>query len=583
MATIKTTFSLQDDMSKGLNNINSKLDNIKTKLQKTSDGMLKFNIALQAFNILVNGLKSLSAPMEQNIALYQAQIENETKLETVMRQRMNASKEDIQYLKDLASAQQKVGIYGDEMILKGAQELATFATTKESVATLIPAMNNLVAQQYGYNASAEQMRNAATMIGKVLSGNVTGLQRLGYVFSEEEKKMIQNGNEMQRASVLAKILNDNVGEMNKALAQTPIGAIKQASNQIGDFKEEVGKALVSIKAMWVSVQRDILIRFQQPIMNAINMVKENLPQLISGFVYLGTVMSLVATVMAVTWAIANWQMTVVLVIIITITRAINDMGITIGQATDGVNTFSGSVAKAGNVFGKVAGFIFSLLRNGLNAVYNVFGTIYNAVANIFEVFENWRHPLVAFQMFFLNFATNILNILSSLSEPIDKIFKTKIQDNLNKASSYLERVKNQVTANTPDYKREGTMQYKEFWKWSEIGDWGNTSSTIGNIFDENISKISQWDNKTTELLGGINDALNGTLSVKDNSRISIADDYRELLSQSSLQEYQKGYVQNVKPVINMGGITVNKDADADSVIEKFFNELNESMETWLGN
>ena len=147
MATIKTIFSLQDDMSKGLNNINSKLDNIKTKLQKTSDGMLKFNIALQAFNILVNGLKSLSAPMEQNIALYQAQIENETKLETVMRQRMNASKEDIQYLKDLASAQQKVGIYGDEMILKGAQELATFATTKESVATLIPAMNNLVAQQ----------------------------------------------------------------------------------------------------------------------------------------------------------------------------------------------------------------------------------------------------------------------------------------------------------------------------------------------------------------------------------------------------------------------------------------------------
>ena len=166
---------------------------------------------------------------------------------------------------------------------------------------------------------------------------------------------------------------------------------------------------------------------------------------------------------------------------------------------------------------------------------------------------------------------------------IDKIFGTKIQDNLNKASSYLEKVKNQVTANTPDYKREGTMQYKEFWKWSEIGDWGNTSSVIGNIFDENIAKISQWDNKTTELLGGINDALNGTLSVKDNSRISIADDYRELLSQSSLQEYQKGYVQNVKPVINMGGITVNKDADVDSVIEKFFNELNESMETWLGN
>nr|DAL46937.1 MAG TPA_asm: hypothetical protein [Caudoviricetes sp.] len=57
---------------------------------------------------------------------YKVQVEAETKLETVMKQRMGSSKSSIQSVKDLTAAQQELGVVGDEVQMAGAQQLATF-------------------------------------------------------------------------------------------------------------------------------------------------------------------------------------------------------------------------------------------------------------------------------------------------------------------------------------------------------------------------------------------------------------------------------------------------------------------------
>lgn len=43
-----------------------------------------------------------------------------------MRQRMGATDKEIQSIKELASAQQEIGVIGDEVQLSGAQQVATF-------------------------------------------------------------------------------------------------------------------------------------------------------------------------------------------------------------------------------------------------------------------------------------------------------------------------------------------------------------------------------------------------------------------------------------------------------------------------
>lgn len=177
---------------------------------------------------------------------YDTQIEGETKLAQVMRNTIGASNEEIQAIKDLTAAQQALGVVGDEVQLAGAQELATYVTMTSTLKTLIPVMNDMVAQQYGLSASGENAAGIATMLGKVLSGQTSVLSRYGYTFTAAQEEILKYGTEAQRAATLAEVVEQSVGGMNAALAATPSGRLQQVSNTLGDIKENFGQAVTSL-------------------------------------------------------------------------------------------------------------------------------------------------------------------------------------------------------------------------------------------------------------------------------------------------------------------------------------------------
>lgn len=585
MATIKTIFSLQDNMSSGLKNINKNLDSTSSKLGGISSKLLNFNMALQAFNAITGIIHSASNAIDSLVNSYQEQLENEVKLETVMHKRMNASQEDIQYIKQLASEQQKLGIYGDEMILKGAQELATFANQKEAIATLIPAMNNLVAQQYGYNASAEQMRNAATMMGKVLQGNVSGLSRLGYVFSEEEEQMLQTGDEMQRASVLAKILNDNVGEMNKALANTPTGAIKQASNAIGDFKERVGGALVSIKSSFEQIKASLLIYFEKPIMQAIDWIKNNLDKLVATLINVGTVAVTVGTIMAVAWAIANWPITLAIILIITLIRALDDATISSGNASDSMNEFGNACESAGKTFGQVAGTIAGLIGGLMNIIYNFVAIIFNAFSYVATFLTNvFVSPINSIASLFIDLAKLVLQVVGFIGGVIDWVFGTSIDETMNRAIDAMEQFKREKFGY--GWSEAPTMNPKNVQgAFSYTVEGGRIGKDLGQQLDKTFANVKGMNmDKELALLSSIDTSLSGTLKVKDNSKEDINSNYRELLSDYALAKYNEGYMQKAfNPVINFGGVTIIESEDGENSMNNFVNKLNSAFNDYLNN
>lgn len=177
-----------------------------------------------------------------------AQTEAETKLETIMKQRMGSTDKQIQKIKDLTAAQQKQGVIGDEVQLAGAQQLATFMKQEKSLDTLIPAMNNLAAQQKGVNATSSDMVSIANLMGKAMNGNVGALKRVGITFTDAQAEVLKYGTEEEKAAMLAQVITDNVGNMNEVLAGTDSGKIQQAKNAIGDMKEEIGAKLLPILA-----------------------------------------------------------------------------------------------------------------------------------------------------------------------------------------------------------------------------------------------------------------------------------------------------------------------------------------------
>lgn len=193
-----------------------------------------------AFNGAMEGLRNIMGVLGDLSAAYNTQAEAETRLATVMRQRMDATDEDIQAMKDLASAQQELGVVGDEVQLAALQQVATFATERSTLETLLPAMNNLLVQQKGVNATQSDAIAIANKAGKALMGQTGELREAGITFTAAQEQVMKFGTEQERAAMFAQVVTENVGEMNAELAKTDGGKAQQTANYIGDLKEEVG-------------------------------------------------------------------------------------------------------------------------------------------------------------------------------------------------------------------------------------------------------------------------------------------------------------------------------------------------------
>ncbi len=228
-------------------------ENARTESTKVRDELLKFTQTSQSIQNVITGMQQLTGVMRTYTAANSVQVEAETKLAVNMRNTMGAREEDIQSIKDLCSAQQQLGVIGDEVQLSGAQELATYLEKKSSLEKLIPVMNDMVAQQYGLNATEESATTIATMLGKVMEGQVGALSRYGYSFDKAQEEILKFGTEEQRVAVLSEVVESSVGGMNAELAKTDAGKAKQVSNTIGDLKEQVGALFSSVEPLIVGV------------------------------------------------------------------------------------------------------------------------------------------------------------------------------------------------------------------------------------------------------------------------------------------------------------------------------------------
>lgn len=150
-------------------------------------------------------------------------------------------------IRKLTADQQRKGVIGDEIQIAGAQELARNVTQLSTLEKLIPVMNDLTAQQQGYNATQEGAVGNARMLGRALQGNIMLMERSGYQFTEAQKRVMKTGDEAQKAAVLAEVLSQKVGGVNEALANTPEGRVVQLNNAYGDLQERLGGLWANLK------------------------------------------------------------------------------------------------------------------------------------------------------------------------------------------------------------------------------------------------------------------------------------------------------------------------------------------------
>lgn len=202
---------------------------------------------------------------------FNAAEEAETKLEAVlgnvpsiMSQGADAARRAKDELVALTDQMEENGVVAGDVSVAGLQQLATFQLSQKTLEKLAPGMADLIAQQKGLNATQSDAVSIGNMIGKVMNGQTSALSRAGIIMSDYQEQILKTGTEEQKAATLADVLAQNVGGVNKALAETDAGKVAVAQNLIGRSTDLIGEKLMNIKGQLA----DLLIQHMPQIQEA---------------------------------------------------------------------------------------------------------------------------------------------------------------------------------------------------------------------------------------------------------------------------------------------------------------------------
>ncbi len=197
------------------------------------------------------------------VKAFQAQEKAEARLEQIAKQVTGATEEQIEAYKDLASEMQKVGVIGDEVLIAGQSQIASFTKSSEVVTELSDDLADLAVAQYGSNVSQDQAIQTANLLGKALSGQLGALTRTGILVNDEFKTAFENANtEVERASIISQIVQDNYGGLNKTMRATSEGGVQALKNSFGDLMELVGERLIPVLQFLVDKATTIIEAFK---------------------------------------------------------------------------------------------------------------------------------------------------------------------------------------------------------------------------------------------------------------------------------------------------------------------------------
>lgn len=159
---------------------------------------------------------------------------------------LNVSKATRQQLTDtnrLADALEEKGVLDGDNIRTGLAQLSTFGLSNKAVQGLGGSLADLAVNQFGVNASGEQLTQTANMMAKALQGQFGVLEKSGIRFTEAQRAIIMTGTEMEKVKAINEGFAQNLKFTNDVARQTAEGSIARLGVQFGNLQEAMGEML----------------------------------------------------------------------------------------------------------------------------------------------------------------------------------------------------------------------------------------------------------------------------------------------------------------------------------------------------
>lgn len=570
MATINMVFNGVDNVSQIVSNINQQMQNAERSAGGLTNKLLGISSSLQIFSFAKNKVDMLAGSVAGLVGEYQHELEMETRLATVMQARFGASGTAINEMKSVLQQQELATGYSYEMLTNGAQELATYITDAKTLKGLMPVLANM-AKQGGVN-SEQGMMSYATMLGKVMGGDMGGMSKRGYIFTDAEKQAFKLMNEEQKLAFITKTVNESIGQQAGMLNALNTQSVQTLSIQMDNVRKSLGGALKPFQDMFNLVTMKWKIAFYEDILKALQFIQKHINGVVIALGALGVailavgvyfailkreaIASAIAT--AVAWMVANAPLIGIIAIILLIISALA--------------LFLAFSEKTFKAVGMVVGIFVA-------GAINAFVDVRNFIAMLGEFIVNTFWKVVdKVSDFFLSMAQNVIRIITPLAGAIGKLFGQDWDEKLNEFQNKIEELKGK-DAFQVDFGRMERVSYQDYMaKGGEIGS--NLSDKFQGAIDKltgGLKKavgdgLSQQDNQ-------FKFASDGSLLTSDTSSIDIAEDYKDLLSAKATERFFLKQ-SNIKPEINieMNGTNVTPEDVRDEVASVLSNLTNTMTE-----
>lgn len=227
-----------------------------SRLENAGQGLKKFGATLGGHIVSLFG--AFKAKIPEFIDAATTANSYIQRLGVTMSNAMDATQEQVNEIVDMASDSEATGVVSGGATIAGMQELSTYLSQTDSLKTLMPVMQDMLAQQYGFNAAEENAVQIGSMLGKVLNGQVGALSRYGYSFDDAQEKILKFGTEEQKVATLADVVNASVKGVNETLANSKEGDLKHIQFGFDSLKERLGGVIGDLKNALAPAMKKIL-------------------------------------------------------------------------------------------------------------------------------------------------------------------------------------------------------------------------------------------------------------------------------------------------------------------------------------
>lgn len=534
--------------------------------------------------------KKVASAVQEALDAFNTQSQYEVQLAIVMGNN-GGDLDAVDSLSARAGELQGKTTFGDEALIGGAAELATYIQDTEALSSMMGTLANYAAGMGGPEVTPEQMVEYATQLGKALDGTYDGLKKKGFELTEAQQKIIENGTDMEKALVLDEVISQSWANLAEAYANTPEGKIIQFKNAWGDVTETVGARLTtSVLGLFDAINSfmssDAAAWILDGVCSALNIIIGTLTFLISviqavaewvranwgviqpiliaiGSVYLAYIISQLWAVVAgiaaeaAMWALSHAPLLIIIGLIALLVKAVIDSGATIED---------------------VVGFVGGLLGGLYASGYNLVADAWNFIASFVEFFANvWVDPIGSIERLFLSLADSVLVVLETIANAIDAVFGSSLGATVggwrNGLQAAIDSTYGEGTVKIERMEKIDTATTAAAWSTGAKNIASSVSDLASSIYDVDLNSFVN-SGANVNSVGGVGDV--GKVGSIDED-VNISDEDLKFLKDVAEMRFVQNFV-TLTPTVAVEA-QVSEKVDIDEVVSEIERKLETEFES----